>query len=217
MQSQDSILYLNLFLICVNKLLVWSLIIWLPIFSIQHSIYSHQVILNMKKTSIALALGFIVFSFNAQAGSEQYLLEGTQELNVAGNLNFDTDNYNLTAGYGYFVADNWEIGGDVTASLSDETDTWDVSLFTEYNFTNSSDFVPYIGISAGVLSAENGDTNFLQQDDSGFVFATQLGVKYFVTKNVALSAEFEQSWSDLEVQGLSDSFSEIHIGTSFYF
>lgn len=171
----------------------------------------------MKKTSIALVLGFIALSFNAQAGSEQYLLEGTQELNVSGNLNFDTDNYNLTTRYGYFVADDWEVGGDVTAGLSDETDTLDVSLFTQYNFTNSTDFVPYIGISAGVLTAENGDTNLLQQDDSGFVFATQVGVKYFVTKNVALSAEFEQSWSDLEVQGLSDSFSEVHIGTSFYF
>lgn len=171
----------------------------------------------MKKTSVALALVIAAFSFNAQAGSEQYLLKGTQELDVAGNLNFDTDNYNVAIGYGYFVADNWEVGGVVTAGFSDETDTMDMSLFTQYNFTNSSDFVPYIGISAGVLTAENGDTNFLQQDDSGFVFATQLGVKYFVTKNVALSAEFEQSWSDLEVQGLSDSFSEVHIGTNFYF
>lgn len=171
----------------------------------------------MKKTSIALALGFAALSFNALAGSEQYLLEGTQELNVAGNLNFDTDNYNLSTSYGYFVADNWEVGGDVTLGLSDETDTLDVSLFTEYNFTNSTDFVPYVGISAGMLNAEGGDVNFAQQDDNAFVFSTQLGVKYFVTKNVAISAEFEQSWSDLEVQGLSDSFSEVHIGTSFYF
>lgn len=171
----------------------------------------------MKKTSIALALGFAALSFNAAAGSEQYLLEGTQELNVSGNLNFDTDNYNLSTSYGYFVADNWEVGGDVSLGLSDNTDTLDISLFTEYNFTNSSDFVPYVGISAGMLNAEGGDVNFAQQDDSAFVFSTQLGVKYFVTKNVAISAEFEQSWSDLEVQGLSDSFSEVHIGTSFYF
>lgn len=171
----------------------------------------------MKKTSILLTLGFVMLSHNVQAGSEQYLLKGTQELNVSGNLNFDTDNYNVVTRYGYFFADDWEVGGDVTVALSDETDSVDTSLFTQYNFTNSSNFVPYIGISAGVLSAENGNSNILQQDDSGFVFSTQVGAKYFITKNVALSAEFEQSWSDLEVQGLSDSFSEVHIGTSFYF
>lgn len=171
----------------------------------------------MKYIKSALVIGAVFFSLAAHAGSEQYLLEGTQELNVSGNLNFDTDNYNLTGRYGYFVADNWEVGGDMSAGLSDETDTLDMSLFTQYNFTNSTDFVPYIGISAGVLTAENGDSNILQQDDSGFVFTTQLGVKYFVNEHVALSAEFEQSWSDLEVQGLSDSFSEVRIGTSFYF
>lgn len=171
----------------------------------------------MKKTSIALILGFMAVSLNAQANSEQYLPEGTQELNVAGNLNFDTDNYNIAARYGYFISDDWEIGGDVNVALSDETDSMDFSMFTQYNFTNSTDFVPYIGISAGLLSAKNGDSNFLQNDDDAFVFSTQLGVKYFINRNVALSAEFEQSWSDLEVQGMSDSFSEVRLGTSFYF
>ncbi|WP_421238392.1 outer membrane beta-barrel protein [Aeromonas enteropelogenes] len=173
---------------------------------------------TIKNTSVALVLGFVALSsFNAQASSEQYLSKSTQELNVSGNLNFDTDNYNVATRYGYFVADDWEIGGDVNVGLSDETDTVDVSMFTQYNFTNSTDFVPYVGISAGVLSADNGNSNLLQQDDDAFVFSTQLGVKYFVTKNVALSAEFEQSWSNLEVDGLSDSFSEVRIGTSFYF
>jgi outer membrane protein W len=172
---------------------------------------------NMKKI-VACALSLIAFSsFNVQASSDAFLLKGTQEVNISGNLNFETDNYNVNASYGYFVFDNWEVGGSVTAGFSDETDTLDGSLFTQYNFTNPSDFVPYVGMSAGVLSVENGSSNFLQQDDSAFVFSTQLGIKYFINKNVALSAEFEQSWSNLEVEGLKDSFSEIHIGTSFYF
>lgn len=172
---------------------------------------------NMKKI-VACALSLIAFSsFNVQASSDAFLLKGTQEVNISGNLNFETDNYNVNASYGYFVFDNWEVGGSVTAGFSDETDTLDGSLFTQYNFTNSSDFVPYVGMSAGVLSVENGSSNFLQQDDGAFVFSTQLGIKYFINKNVALSAEFEQSWSNLEVVGVKDSFSEIHIGTSFYF
>ncbi len=67
----------------------------------------------MKKISLLCCLA--LFGAQAHAATNAPLLaKGTSEVGVQGNLDFDyADDYlfNFNGSYGFFVEDNWEIGG----------------------------------------------------------------------------------------------------------
>lgn len=164
----------------------------------------------------------------AYANSKSYLQAGTQELNVQGLVDFDAeDSYSvdLNAKYGYFVKDNWELGANITTDLSKSYKSGGIGLFTEYNFTNSTNLVPYVGLATELIRADysNKDDNLDTEafDATAVNFKTALGVRYFISTNVALSAEvnYNIATDHLKVSGgdAKDSFTKFLIGTSFYF
>ncbi|WP_456295699.1 outer membrane beta-barrel protein [Vibrio sp. AK197] len=185
----------------------------------------------MKKTT--LALGLAMASVSAFSQAAVMLEQGTQEVSVQGNLNLDySDDYLLVldSTYGYFITDDWEIGGGLGINMSEHNKRFEFGAFTEYNFTNSTDFVPYVGAAAqfATLDYKSGhgfDGDWGSEKDDGtnnaLNFKMALGLKYFVNPNVALSAEvnYNIATDDVNVtkDGLEDSFTNIVFGTRFYF
>ena len=185
--------------------------------------------ISMKKNVICAITLLAVSSFGAAyANSESYLQAGTQEINAQGLVDFDAeDSYSvdLNAKYGYFIKDNWELGTNITTDLSKSYKSGGIGLFTEYNFTNSTNFVPYAGLATELIRADysNKDDNLDTEsfDATAVNFKTALGVKYFISTSVALSAEvnYNIATDHLKVScgDAKDSFTKFLIGTSFYF
>lgn len=87
--------------------------------------------------------------------ARENLIEGTQELALQGFVDFDyVDDYlvNLNTSYGYFVRKNWEVGGVFDVNARGVSKNFALGGFTEYNFSNSSNWTPYVGIAAQVAT-----------------------------------------------------------------
>ena len=178
----------------------------------------------MKKNAVALALVGTFFTPVLWAGVD--LPEGTQEFGLQGSLDLDyVDDYLfvLNTSYGYFIREDWEIGAVLDVNMSDSTQQFQVGGFTEYNFTNTSDWVPYLGAAAQLanLSGDDGDFDFDFEDVTALNIKLSGGVKYFINKHVAVSAEvnYNISTDDINVtkDGVEDSFTRFVFGTRFYF
>ncbi|MEN8774013.1 MAG: hypothetical protein ABF379_01775 [Akkermansiaceae bacterium] len=145
------------------------------------------------------------------------LSEGTREFGIAGNVNFSDDiAYNLALTYGYFVKDRWEIGFGLGVQGVESDATWSLGLFTEYNFCicdGDSKWVPYIG--AGAYWATLNSDAF---DSDSISLGLDLGIKYFLRENVAVSFSIGAEYAFDDVFPGGDDFQEqINIGTRFYF
>lgn len=183
--------------------------------------------MNYRNVKLSAFFVLSMTSLNSFANSQDFLSEGTQEVNIQGLVDFDAeDSYSvdLNTKYGYFIKDDWEIGANISTDLSKSFKSGGIGLFTEYNFTNSTDFVPYVGIASELVKADYNDEDNLDSesfDATAMNFKTSIGLKYFVTRNVAISAEanYNISTDNLKVSGgdAKDSFTKFIIGTSFYF
>lgn len=183
----------------------------------------------MKKNLLHAAILFGAFiTPTVYADSSSYLKSGVQELNIQGLIDLDAeDSYNvdLNAKYGYFIFDNWELGANITTDLSKSYKSGGLGIFTEYNFTNSTNFVPYVGLATELLRADYNDRDDKLHTDSfdatAVNFKTALGMKYFINPNVAISAEvnYNLATDKVKVSGedAKSSFTKFMIGTSFYF
>ncbi|MEL3925744.1 outer membrane beta-barrel protein [Aeromonas enteropelogenes] len=187
----------------------------------------------MKKNNIiclhSLPLLALLSCGSVYANSENYLKAGTQELNVQGLVDFDAeDSYSvdLNMKYGYFIKDNWELGTNITTDLSRNYKSGGIGLFTEYNFTNSTNLVPYVGVASELVRADYSDKRDDNLDTDSFDitamnFKTSLGVKYFISPKVALSTEvnYNIATDNFKISGgdAKRSFTRFLIGTSFYF
>lgn len=180
----------------------------------------------MNKNTVALSL---MLAFCAPISNAVELLQGTQELGIQGSLDLDyVDNYLFTinTSYGYFIYDKWELGGVLDGSFSENNKSFNIGAFTEYNFTNQSSWVPYLGAAAQFATVSFDGGKFSEIDiDSEDVTALNIkmagGVKYFVNPHVAISAEvnYNIATDDISVtkDGLEDSFARFIFGTRFYF
>ncbi len=178
----------------------------------------------MKKHAVAMAIIAVLGAPSALAAVT--LEKGTQELALQGSLDLDyVDDYLfvLNTSYGYFIYDKWEVGGVLDINMSDSSKQFQFGGFTEYNFTNSSNWVPYVGaaIQLANLSGEDGDYDFDFEDVTAMNIKVSGGVKYFINPHVALSAEvnYNIATDDISVtkDGLEDSFTRFIFGTRFYF
>lgn len=144
------------------------------------------------------------------------LYAGTQELGISGNVNFTDDVvYNLDLSYGYFFRDCWQVGFTANA-FGDDDFNFGVGLFTEYNFSTGSKWVPYVGVSAKWARV---DSEFF--DDDSIAFGGELGVKYFIRSHMAVFAAVNFEWSPDDIFGVGDEIKDnaqnINIGMRFYF
>ncbi|MDV5168580.1 outer membrane beta-barrel protein [Photobacterium rosenbergii] len=180
----------------------------------------------MKKNIVALLIASSLLPSISQAVE---LKKGTQEFGLQGSLDFDyVDDYLfvINTSYGYFIYDDWELGGVLDGSMSENNKSFNIGVFTEYNFTNESNWVPYLGAAAqlATLSFEGGDFDGIDLDSED-ITALNIklagGIKYFINPHVAISAEvnYNIATDDISVtrDGLEDSFTRFFFGTRFYF
>lgn len=107
----------------------------------------------------------------------------------------------ILVGVGYFVADKWSVGLYTSGTKTGWDSYWGVSdavvgagLFTEYNFSWGSAFVPYTALRLGLL---DGNKN----DDTVFHGAVGAGLKLFVFESWAVAAELNLNYSNEEIYG----------------
>ena len=156
-----------------------------------------------------------------------YLPQGTQEFGLQGMVDFDyKDDYlvNLNSSYGYFIKEDWEIGAVLDVNASGSVKNFAFGGFTEYNFSNESNWTPYVGFAAQVatLKLDDGIKAEGQDDATAFQGTAKLGIKYFINKNVAISIEANHSMATNDVNfsgegGLKKSLTRLLLGTRFYY
>jgi opacity protein-like surface antigen len=186
----------------------------------------------MKKNTLGLLAALAIASaVPAVAQAAVQLPQGTQEIGLAGNLNLNAPHkyqLNLDGSYGYFIRDNWEIGGNAGVAMNKENKSAQLGGFTEYNFTNSTNWVPFVGASAQFANVNNhggfavgSGSADAKHHASAVNFKVTGGVKYFINPNVALTAAVNYNISTKKINvtenGLRDSFTNIVFGTRFYY
>ena len=151
---------------------------------------------------------------NINDGSLPDLSQGVQEFGLSGNVNFADDiAYNVDLTYGYFFKDNWQVGFGLGVQGEDSDFNLGLGLFTEYNFVNQSKWVPFIGVSAEWVSL---DSDAFDANSIGL--GVDLGVKYFIRENLAISFSISAEYAFDDVFPGGDDFAQvINIGTRFYF
>lgn len=152
---------------------------------------------------------------NVSDNQPPMLSKGTQEFGISGNLNFADDfAYNLDLTYGWFIQDNWQVGFTASTQGVDDDLSFGLGLFTEYNFSRqNSKWVPFVGLSAEWARL---DSDFF--DESSISLGLDLGLKYFIRENIALSFSIGADFAFDDVFPGGDDFQQqINIGTRFYF
>lgn len=132
----------------------------------------------MKKVLCAVAVLLLVgLGGTAFAqGNSPMLNCGTQELGLSGNVDFDDHNgdvyLDIFASYGYFVLDNFELGGKAGYLRAEDGDVESLNLgiFAEYNFPVSNIAVPFIGVGLDYAYAD-----IYGQDEDAVVFTPAVG------------------------------------------
>ncbi|MEF1206049.1 outer membrane beta-barrel protein [Photobacterium damselae] len=184
----------------------------------------------MKKNALSLLVALAVIAPVAAQAAVQ-LPAGTQELGIQGNAKLGSGwDLNLNGSYGTFVKDNWEVGGTASIRAQDANDaiSGKLGVFTEYNFVNSTNWVPYVGAAtelAGLSYSEDQGVHGgnIGKDGDSWALNIKLaaGVKYFINPNVALTAEanYNIATDDIDFDGgkAKDSLTNIVFGTRFYF
>jgi opacity protein-like surface antigen len=183
----------------------------------------------VKSSMILAALGLSASmpGFAQDSDGTPMLDRGTQELSLAGRLefpDFDRLDYDLNVSYGYFFADGWEVGTEIGASDFGGVDRADISAFTEYNFNRESWIVPYIGAGIGVATVSFDDNDFdtgTDLDDGGLIFDVETGVKWFIKPYMAISTaiDFQVATDDIYAtdDAVEDNLTSVQVGMRFYF
>lgn len=143
------------------------------------------------------------------------LSAGVQEFGLSGNVDYADDiKYNLNLSYGYFFRDNWQVGFTTNVSGVESDASFGLGVFTEYNFVRDSKWVPFVGGSMKWAKL-NSDTAL---DADSISLGIDLGVKYFIRENIALSFSLGADYAFDDVFPGSDDFQKtVKIGTRFYF
>lgn len=170
---------------------------------------------NVGRTLLS-APGNVARAMNVSDGLPPMLSQGTREFGVSGNVNFADDiAYNLNLGYGWFIRDQWEVGVNLGVQGVESDATFSLGLFTEYNFVirETCKWVPFVGFSANWASF-NSDA----LDADSIALGVDVGVKYFVRENIAVSFSIGADFAFDDVfPGEDDIQQQVNIGTRFYF
>jgi hypothetical protein len=131
-------------------------------------------------------------------------LAGKTELSLHGGLDFqgpNGDKIELSGGYGWFLGDDWLLGGEYQWSVIEdiapnENDyrAQQANLFAERLFIGKSDLVPYIGAEIGFRNSK-----FTDLDESGLIFGGRIGARYFLTESVSIDTSIRLLVADKKV------------------
>ena len=128
------------------------------------------------------------------------LASGTMETRLQGIIDPTTPAGTLVDvafSYGYFMADNFQVGGRIGLSDDDNLTSYELSGFAEYNFEiNSDDWLPFVEAALGV---SHNDIRGFKDPGTALVLEVQGGMKYFIASNVALSGALVADWASEEI------------------
>lgn len=129
---------------------------------------------------------------------------GTQEVLFYGGIDFESPSgtaVDFDAGYGYFVADYVEVGGLFGFSNDDYISSFAAGGFAEYNFETETDVLPFVGTQLRLIYADV-DTAFGSQSETAGALGLYVGVKFFITEELAISmrALFEAATEDIYLE-----------------
>ena len=151
--------------------------------------------------------------YTQPASNLPMLAPGVQELGVNGYLNWETEtNYALRVSYGRFITSNLMLGGQIGVDGQNSDAGYSIGAFAEYNFLTGTQWVPFIGLSL--------DYNRLELDDDGlnsFRAGLELGVKYFLRPNMALSLAAGGAWNSNTFPDEDDFQKQVKLGLRYYF
>ena len=131
-----------------------------------------------------------------EEGTREFLLEG--DWDPKGTTGTEIE---LSAGYGFFLRDLFEVGGLLSyASYEDaggpgvDSKSWGLSGFAEYHFDVLNAALPYVGARIGYV-----DTEEASWDKTAFVYGPRAGIKYFIADNIAIDAALEYMFATEDI------------------
>jgi hypothetical protein len=166
----------------------------------------------MKK--IAALLASFALAANAHAAA---IALGTQELRLGGGIDVDSaagTAIAFDAGYGYFVADYFQVGGLFGFSNDDIVSTFSIGGFTEYTFETETEVLPFVGAQLRLINADI-DTAFGSESETAGALGLYLGVKFFVTEELAVAIRglVETATEDIYID--DDEVTNVDVGMDF--
>lgn len=153
----------------------------------------------------------------------EMIFKGTRELGMSGFLDLDTvedATIRLDVTFGQFVMDYLQIGTRAGLSISDPQRQFRGDLFTEYNIELNAAVLPYVALSIGILAADV-EYEEIEGNDVAFSTGGELGLKGFLTEEVALFGGVEYLWASTKVFLANDKVENtdlrLKLGLRFYF
>jgi hypothetical protein len=166
-------------------------------------------------------VGCVIVSLCLAASASAVMLqEGTQEIQVQGDFDFEGAGgsvLDLGLGWGYFVTDYVELGVRGGLMLSEPGDSYEIGGFGEYHFDIETIAVPYMGGGLSLLMTDvnNGD------DTTALVVSGVAGCKIYLVENVALDARAVLSVATDDVYVADDELVNwdmgLQLGLRFYY
>lgn len=139
----------------------------------------------MKRIVLAfLGLAIMSEAANAQTEKGTVLLGGE----VAFTSIESTSMFNLAPNVGFFVADNFAVGGQFSFFTSEGYTSWGVGPFARYYFSKNTSGKPFVGANLNIGGDDNTDTQV--------GFGAKAGYALFLNKSIAL--EFGVSYNRTE-------------------
>jgi opacity protein-like surface antigen len=142
-------------------------------------------ITHMKNRFFFSFVALLAAGFTATAAT---LKQDTQEFRVDGSFDPETyggSEFKVGLTYGYVLQDNIEVGGRMYYEDNDDLSMFSLGGFGEYSFELESDAMPYVGLELSFISSDTGLEN-----NGAVALAAYIGVRYFLTSDVAIGAQF---------------------------
>lgn len=162
----------------------------------------------LRKSGLILLIALLGATAHAaalKADTQEFRAGGVFEPTSVAGSHFSTD---LT--YGYFVADEFEVGGHIKFSHDDASSLFGAGPFIEYNFDLGSEFVPFVGVALDFASGDAHD-----QSRSAFALTGFAGGKFFLTENIAIGARIEMSVATDKIYANTKSSDSTDVGVIF--
>ena len=178
---------------------------------------------SMKWLAVAVLCGGIV----PAACGEALVTKGSQEVEVAGRLDFATEvgtEFDLGLNYAYFFWDRIALGLRGGVGDNDAVTYWALGTTAEYNFVLppnwrplfGTDLVPYLGAAIDFRQAKLFDVT-----ENAAVFGGETGVKFFLTDSTAINLSLVGEWATEEIYAddleATDLNLFVQLGMRFYF
>lgn len=181
----------------------------------------------MKKTFVFIGLALLIVGVSSSAFAG--VQKGDREMSINGNLtnsesfdasgnSYEDTNFMLGGTFGCFLSDASEIGvssiGVVSSGDSSDFALITTNGFYKHHFNTEGDFVPYIGLQAGISHAEAG--NYSSDSAS---FGGMIGVKQFLTETTSAYLEYNVNVTKFDYDGtkIDSTQKALLFGLAYYF